>query len=473
MTHPSVRIRAALLAIALCAAGLISGTAATTQSDAAFDYNGYIEKAAEAAKASKKLYGVPRAVTIAQSILESGWGRSGLSTKYRNYFGIKCGAVVSPYQKGCVALKSYEYVKGKKKKYVSRFRTYSSMEKSFLDHGRLLDGLDRYNAAFTYTDDPDNFIRQVHKAGYATDPNYSTSVIKLMRTWNLYRFDDATPSAPAVGAADALIVSMAGLAQRSEAATGVPSSVTIAQAIFHSDSGTSTLATKANNFFGMICGTVKSTVTSTCTTIGGTKYRSYESLADSIRDQATVLSTRPRYAKAMKLTADPKAFLSAIQKAGWAGSTSYGTKVYALITKYGLTRYDLAITTTLTKGAAGAKVTALQNLLRKAGVSVQLTGSYDAQTVAAVQAYQTTAKLPTTGTADPLTLTRLAPDVLAGAKGTQVKALQALVKNLNYPLNTSSTYGGATLASVKKLQKKHGLKGTGGVSTLTWGILFG
>lgn len=69
MTHPSVRIRAALLVFALCTAGLISGTVATTQSDAAFDYSGYIEKAAEAAKASKKLwYGVPRAVTIAQSI---------------------------------------------------------------------------------------------------------------------------------------------------------------------------------------------------------------------------------------------------------------------------------------------------------------------------------------------------------------------------------------------------------------------
>lgn len=134
MTHPSVRIRAALLVFALCTAGLISGTVATTQSDAAFDYNGYIEKAAEAAKASKKQYGVPRAVTIAQSILESGWGRSGLSTKYKNYFGIKCSAVISPYQKGCVALSSYEYVKGKKKKYVSRFRVYSSMEKSFLDH---------------------------------------------------------------------------------------------------------------------------------------------------------------------------------------------------------------------------------------------------------------------------------------------------------------------------------------------------
>lgn len=51
--------------------------------------------------------------------------------------------------------------------------------------------------------------------------------------------------------------------------------------------------------------------------------------------------------------------------------------------------------------------------------------------------------------------------------------LQALVKRLKYPVNTSTTYAGTTLASVKKLQKSHGLKGTGGVSTRTWGILFG
>lgn len=89
----------------------------------------------------------------------------------------------------------------------------------------------------------------------------------------------------------------------------------------------------------------------------------YESLADSIKDRATVLSTRPRYAKAMKLTDNPKAFLTAVAKAGWSGSSSYVSKVYALITKYGVTGYDLAITATLTKGATGAKVTALQNLL--------------------------------------------------------------------------------------------------------------
>ncbi|MFT3860700.1 glucosaminidase domain-containing protein [Micropruina sp.] len=475
MTHPSVRIRAALLALAVSAAGLIGGTVATTESDAAFDYNGYIAKAAEAAKASKKLYGVPRAVTIAQSILESGWGNSGLSTKYRNYFGIKCSAVISPHQNGCVALSSYEYVKGKKKKYVSRFRTYRSMEKSFLDHGRMLNYLDRYNAAFRHSNDPDKFIRAVHKAGYATDPNYAALVIKLMKRWNLYRFDTptATASTTRTTTSKAFIARIAGLARRSEAVTGVPSSVTIAQAMFHSASGTNKLATKAKNYFGMACGKVKSTVTSSCTTISGTKYRSYKSLAASVKDQATVLSTRPRYAKAMKLTAHPKAFLKAVQKAGWSSSKTYATKVYALISTYKLTTYDLLITTTLKKGTTSAKVTALQSLLGRAGVAVKTTGYFGTDTVAAVKKYQKKAKLTVTGKADPLTLTKLTPDVTKGAKGAQVKALQALLKSRKYAVDASGTFGSKTLKSVKALQKKYGLPTTGIVSVRTWGVLFG
>lgn len=72
--------------------GLIGSTVGTTTSLAVVDFDAYIAKAAQAAKASKKAYGVPRAVTIAQSILESGWGNSQLTTKYNNYFGIKCSA---------------------------------------------------------------------------------------------------------------------------------------------------------------------------------------------------------------------------------------------------------------------------------------------------------------------------------------------------------------------------------------------
>ncbi len=473
MTHPSVRLRAAFLAIAITAAGLAATTVGASDSEAAVDYDAYIARAAEAAKASKKKYGVPRAVTIAQSILESGWGLSGLTTTYNNYFGIKCGATVSPYQKGCVSLASYEYVKGKKKKYVSRFRVYSSMEKSFLDHGRLLDYADRYNPAFKYPNDPDKFIRAVHKAGYATDPNYSTSVINLMKRWNLYRFD--APSKPKAKADPnkALIASLAAPAQRSEAATGVPSSVTIAQALYHSNSGKSTVTKKARNYFALHCGGVASKLATGCLKVGGTKYRKYKSLAASVADQGVVLSKASRYKAAMKASGNSKKFLTAIAKAGWSKNKSYATKVYALITKYGLTKYDLLISTTLKQGKRGAKVAALQQLLTRAGHKVSATGYYGTSTAAAVKAYQKKRKLSVTGKADPLTLTRLSPDVRKGAKGAQVAALHALLKSRGYQVNAGSSFGAKTLKAVKSLQKKSKLPQTGIVSVKTWGKLFG
>lgn len=473
MTHPTVRLRAAFLAIALLGAGITAATVGTSDSEAAVDYDAYIAKAAKAATASKKKYGVPRAVTIAQSILESGWGLSGLTTKYNNYFGIKCGATVSPYQKGCVSLASYEYVKGKKKKYVSRFRTYSSMEKSFLDHGRLLDYADRYNPAFKYPNDPDKFIRAVHKAGYATDPSYSTLVINTMKRWNLYRFDAPAKPKAKPDPNRALIASLAPLAQRNQAATKVPASVTIAQALYHSSSGKSAVTRKAKNYFGLRCGGVKSRVSTGCAKVNGAKYRTYKSMSASVADQGAVLSTGARYKAAMKGSKNPKKFLTAIARAGWSKNKSYATKVYALVTKYGLTKYDLLISTTLKKGGRGAKVTALQNLLIKSGRTLKATGYFGTDTVSAVKAYQKKRKLPVTGKADPLTLTRLTPDVRKGAKGAQVTALHALLKARHYEVNAGNGFGAKTLKAVKSLQKKTKLPQTGIVSVRTWGKLFG
>ena len=473
MTHPTVQLRAAFLAIALVGAGITTATVGASDSEAAVDYEGYIAKAAQAATASKKKYGVPRAVTIAQSILESGWGLSGLTTKYNNYFGIKCGATVSPYQKGCVSLASYEYVKGKKKKYVSRFRVYSSMEKSFLDHGRLLDYADRYNPAFKYKNDPDKFIRAVHKAGYATDPNYSTLVINTMKRWNLYRFDAPAKPKAKPDPNKALIASLAPLAQRNQAATKVPASVTIAQALYHSNSGKSTVTKKTKNYFGLLCGGIKSKVSTGCVKVNGTKYRKYKSMSASVTDQGIVLSTGSRYKAAMKGSKNPKKFLTAIAKAGWSKNRSYATKVYALITKYGLTKYDLLISTTLKQGNSGAKVTALQNLLIKAGHKVKATGYFGTDTVKAVKAYQKKRKLSVTGKADPLTLTRLTPDVRKGAKGAQVTAVHTLLKLRHYKVNAGSSFGAKTLKAVKSLQKKTKLPQTGIVSVKTWGKLFG
>ncbi|GAB2566300.1 hypothetical protein Aab01nite_46480 [Paractinoplanes abujensis] len=151
----------------------------------------FIKAAVPGAQQGWREYGVPASVTIAQAILESGWGRSGLSTVDRNYFGIKCqsgrfGTLAS----GCHDYRTQECTKaGECFSTVASFRTYASMGHSFRDHGNFLRVNPRYAGAFNYTTQANSFIWKVWKAGYATDPNYYTKVTTLMASQNLYQYD--------------------------------------------------------------------------------------------------------------------------------------------------------------------------------------------------------------------------------------------------------------------------------------------
>jgi uncharacterized protein YraI len=136
-------------------------------------------------------FGVPASVTIAQAILESGWGRSGLSATDRNYFGIKCqNGKFGTLANGC-----HDYVTtecsadGKCFSTTASFRTYATMTHSFRDHGNFLRVNSRYKPAFAYTKDANKFIWNVWKAGYATDPNYYTKITTLMASYDLYQYD--------------------------------------------------------------------------------------------------------------------------------------------------------------------------------------------------------------------------------------------------------------------------------------------
>ncbi|GAA0559677.1 hypothetical protein GCM10010172_48470 [Paractinoplanes ferrugineus] len=136
-------------------------------------------------------FGVPASVTIAQAILESGWGRSGLSTADRNYFGIKCQSG----RFGTLASGCHDYVTqecsaaGKCFTTTASFRTYPTMGHSFRDHGNFLRVNSRYQPAFSYTKDANKFIWNVWKAGYATDPNYYMKITALMASYDLYKYD--------------------------------------------------------------------------------------------------------------------------------------------------------------------------------------------------------------------------------------------------------------------------------------------
>jgi hypothetical protein len=136
-------------------------------------------------------YGVPPSVTIAQAILESGWGRSGLASVDRNYFGIKCqNGSYGKLANGCHVYRTNECTKaGTCFATSASFRTYASQSHSFRDHGSFLRVNSRYAGAFTYTKDANRFIWTVWKAGYATDPNYYTKITSLMASYDLYKYD--------------------------------------------------------------------------------------------------------------------------------------------------------------------------------------------------------------------------------------------------------------------------------------------
>ena len=151
----------------------------------------FIRRAAPGARRGFKEFGVPASVTIAQAILESGWGRSSLSTVDKNYFGIKCqNGKFGTIANGCHVYNTQECTRtGTCFSTSDAFRTYASMTNSFRDHGNFLRVNNRYKPAFTYTKDANKFIWNVWKAGYATDPNYYTKITTLMASQKLYQYD--------------------------------------------------------------------------------------------------------------------------------------------------------------------------------------------------------------------------------------------------------------------------------------------
>jgi flagellar protein FlgJ len=151
----------------------------------------FIASSVPGAQQGWREYGVPPSVTIAQAILESGWGRSSLSTTDNNYFGIKCqNGSYGTIANGCHVYRTQECTKaGTCFDTTASFRTYASRAHSFRDHGRFLKVNSRYAGAFVYARDANKFIWKVWKAGYATDPNYYTKITGLMRAYDLYRYD--------------------------------------------------------------------------------------------------------------------------------------------------------------------------------------------------------------------------------------------------------------------------------------------
>jgi flagellum-specific peptidoglycan hydrolase FlgJ len=146
--------------------------------------NAFIDRIAADAIKSQQQTGVPASVTMAQAILESGWGKSGLSTQANNFFGIKGTGPA-----GSVTMRTREVINGQSVYVNAAFRKYDSPAQSFADHGKFFTDNKRYSTAMKHTDDPHRFAQEIAKAGYATDPNYAKALSGLINQYGLGRFD--------------------------------------------------------------------------------------------------------------------------------------------------------------------------------------------------------------------------------------------------------------------------------------------
>lgn len=160
--------------------------AGTAHADA---HDDFIATAGAAAQPSQVQYGVPASVTTAQAIVESAWGTSRFSRDENNYFGIQCGSSGhGPIAVGCQNETTQECTPDCHST-TRPFRVYRTMADSFRDHGLLLRSNPRYANAFAHKSDPNQFARDIAADGYATDPNYANTLISIMKSHNLYRFD--------------------------------------------------------------------------------------------------------------------------------------------------------------------------------------------------------------------------------------------------------------------------------------------
>jgi len=149
------------------------------------------------AEASEAKTGISKWATLAQAAEESGWGEhcpgnmmfgvkdtDGLNgneqlittTEYSKRSDLKFEHFISVEPCVINGEKFFKY------KIQSYFRKYNTPEESFTDHGNFFIRNERYVKALAVKSDPEKFIDEIAKAGYATGPRYAADLKSIVHT---------------------------------------------------------------------------------------------------------------------------------------------------------------------------------------------------------------------------------------------------------------------------------------------------
>lgn len=148
-----------------------------------------------AAQASQAKWGIPAAISLAQYGIESAWGTREPPGSF-NGFGIK-----SVPGQPSVTVPTHEFVGGRYITIDAAFAAYPSVAGSFNAHAELLATSHYYEAARAaiaggITEASTDAFANALTGVYATAPNYGGSLIALMRSDNLYAYNDTPIAQP-------------------------------------------------------------------------------------------------------------------------------------------------------------------------------------------------------------------------------------------------------------------------------------
>jgi flagellum-specific peptidoglycan hydrolase FlgJ len=157
----------------------------------------FLQAAAPAAMASCRATGVPASVTMAQAILESGWGQH-MPAGSNNPFGIK--ALDRDQPNSYVEAMTTEDVGGQVEHVAQPFQKFADLADAFTEHAQLLAHATRYAPAMAVKDDARAFAQQLESCGYSTNrpplapgPKfYADELLELMAEFDLGQYDSSS-----------------------------------------------------------------------------------------------------------------------------------------------------------------------------------------------------------------------------------------------------------------------------------------
>jgi flagellar protein FlgJ len=134
----------------------------------------------QAERVARELGIAPEAV-LAVAVLETGWGSSPIrradGSSANNFFGIKAD---NSWRGERVLSTTREFANGRMFTRREAFRGYESVAEGVQDFAQFLRTHPRYQSALAAGTNPQEFVRRLAAAGYATDPAYGEKLASLL-----------------------------------------------------------------------------------------------------------------------------------------------------------------------------------------------------------------------------------------------------------------------------------------------------